>query len=121
MKIELLEKHIEELQETLQDGLVATSVFNQEDGVSIVEYNTKNHFNLAYNSITNYILKKFRDYNLLNIDKYMIFSLENDMILIIIPLYNYRWALVVDNNKIKLGILLNAIIPQTREKFKEII
>jgi hypothetical protein len=121
VNIQLLNEYIEELKDTLQDGLIATSIFNQEDGVPIAEYNIKANSNLAYNSITNYILKKFRDNNLSNIDKFMIFSLENDVTLVIIPVYNYRWAILVDNNKIKLGVLLNMTIPKTRKKLKEIL
>lgn len=120
MKYKLVNDYIDEIKDMLKDGLIATSIFNQ-DGEIIAEYNLSSQSTLACNSITNYILKKFRDHNLSNIDKYMIFSLEDDKILIIIPLYNHRWMILIDNNIIKLGILLNRVIPEIREKFKKIL
>jgi hypothetical protein len=121
MNQEILLEYIEELKDELKDGLIATSIFNQEDGIAIVEYNTQKESTLAYNDITNYIISKFREHNIENIDKYMIFSLENNNILIIIPLLNYRWAILVDNNIVKLGVLLNMTISNRRKKFKSIL
>ncbi len=121
MDRELLLEKIKELKSELQDGLIATSIFDQEDGKAIVEYNTQKESTQAYDNITNYIITTFREYNIANIDKYMIFSIEDNNILIIIPLFNYRWAIVVDNSIIKLGVLLSMTIPNTRKRFKSIL
>jgi hypothetical protein len=109
------------LKDNLDDGLIATSLCNQEDGIAIAEYNSSLDATLAYNDIVNYTIKKFRDHNVPNINKYMIFNLENDKTLIIIPLDIYRWTILVDDNKIKLGVLLKIVIPQVREKFKSVL
>jgi len=121
MDRELLLEKIKELKSELQDGLIATSIFNQEDGKAIVEYNTQKESTRAYDNITNYIITTFREYNISNIDKYMIFSIEDNNILIIIPLFNYRWAILVDNDIVKLGVLLKITIPSIQKKFKLIL
>ncbi len=121
MNQEIVLKYIEGLKDELQDGLIATSIFNQEDGKAIVEYNTQKESTQAYDNITNYIITTFREHNLANIDKYMIFSIEDNNILIIIPLLNYRWAILVDNDIVKLGVLLKITIPNTQKKFKLIL
>lgn len=121
MNQEIVLEYIEGLKDELQDGLIATSIFNKEDGKAIVEYNTQKESTLAYNNVTNYIITKFREHNLANIDKYMIFSIEDNNILIIIPLLNYRWAILVDNDIVKLGVLLKITIPNIQKKFKLIL
>ena len=117
----LLNEYMKNLKDNLDDGLIATSLCNQEDGIAIAEYNSSLDATLAYNDIVNYTIKKFRDHNVPNINKYMIFNLENDKTLIIIPLDIYRWTILVDDNKIKLGVLLKIVIPQVREKFKSVL
>jgi len=117
----LLDSEIEELKESLKDGLISTTIFHKNNGQPIIEYNSIPSSSSAYNNIVNHTLKIFREYNLENIDKYIIFNLEDDKSLIILPLIDYRWAILVDNQKVKLGVILKVIIPNSRKRFEEII
>ncbi len=121
MRSVLLENEVRELKESLKDGLVSTSIFHKNNGQPIVEYNSISTSSGAYNNIVNHTLKIFREYNLDNIDKYIIFNLEDDKSLIILPLIDYRWAILVDNSRVKLGVILKVIIPNSRKRFEEII
>ena len=116
-----LKIEIDELKKTLEDGLLSTIIFEKDNDSAVVEYNSVDNSTKAYNRLINSTLEIFREYRFDNIDKYMLFHLENDGILIILPLYNYRWVLLIDNNRVKLGSILNIIIPNTRKKFENII
>lgn len=115
------EVEIEELKKTLKDGLLSTIIFDKDSEEIIMEYNYTPNSTKAYNSIIKHTLNIFREYKLDNIDKYMLFHLENNKILVILSIYNYRWTLLVNNNQVKLGVLLNIVIPNMRNKFQDII
>jgi len=115
------EVEIKELKKTLKDGLLSTIIFDKDSEEIIMEYNYTPNSTKAYNSIIKHTLNIFREYKLDNIDKYMLFHLENNKILVILSIYNYRWTLLVNNNQVKLGVLLNIVIPNMRNKFQDII
>ncbi len=111
---------IRELKDILKDGLLSTVIFDKDSEEIMAEYHYIKDSVKVYNSVINKTLNTFRKNKLSNIDKYMLLHLEDNQILIILPISKYRWIILIDNNKVKLGVLLNIIIPRLRDKFQDI-
>jgi len=47
--------------------------------------------------------------------------LQEDKVLVILPLGDYIWGMVLDTNKIQMGLLLNIEIPAAIDTFAEAI
>ncbi len=114
------ETGITELKDILKDGLLSTVIFDKDSEEIMAEYHYIKDSVKVYNSVINKTLNIFRKNKLSNIDKYMLLHLEDDQTLVILPISKYRWILLIDNNQVKLGVLLNIIIPRLRDKFQDI-
>ena len=53
--------------------------------------------------------------------KYYLLDLAGDKMILILPLGAYQMGIAVDSLKIKLGLLLNVIVPETVVMFEEAI
>jgi len=119
MNVQKLNHAIEQLKGDLGDGLVATDIFTVKDGISIAGYNTQPKASALFNLLTSNIMKTLRGAGFPNLDKYFMLNLEGDKMVIILPLGEYRWGMLVDTTKAQLGLLVSIAIPNSLEAFEE--
>lgn len=119
MDIKKLNQAIEQLKDTLGDGLIATDIFTIQDGISIAGYNPQPKASAMFNVLTNNIIKTLRVADFPSLDKYFLMNLEGDKMVIILPLGEYRWGILIDTNKAQLGLLVSIAIPDSIKAFQE--
>ncbi len=119
MNISKLNLAINTLKEDLGDGLVATDIFTVADGISIAGYNPQPKASALFNQMTNYIIKTLRGSNFPNLNKYFIMDLEGNHMVVVLPMGDYRWGILVDTQKVQLGLLLSVAIPNSVKAFEE--
>jgi CheY-like chemotaxis protein len=119
MNIQKLNKAIESLRESLGSGLLSTDIFGTEDGQPIVGINSKPEACAIFTQITDYLNKALKDTRLPEIGRYYLLDLVDQKMLLVIPMGDFIWSMLIDGNKTKLGMLLNLVIPKAIESFEE--
>jgi hypothetical protein len=119
MNIQKLNKAVETLKEDVGEGLVACDIFTVAEGMSIASYNPQPKASALFNQLTTTIMKTLKSARFPNLNKYFIMDLDSDHMVIILPLGDYRWGILVNSEKVQLGLLLSVAIPNSIEAFEE--
>jgi hypothetical protein len=91
------------------------------DGMSIASYNAQPKASALFNQLTTTIMKTLRSARFPNLNKYYLLDLEGDHMVIVLPLGDYRWGILVNSKKVQLGLVLSVAIPNALETFDEAI
>ncbi|SFV52108.1 hypothetical protein MNB_SV-9-567 [hydrothermal vent metagenome] len=119
MNIKKLNQAIEVLKDDVGEGLVSCDIFTVADGMSIAGHNPQPKASALFNQLTSNIMKTLKGARFPNLSKYYIMDLEGDHMVIILPLGDYRWGILVNSKKVQLGLLLSIAIPNSIEAFEE--
>ncbi|MCD6153202.1 MAG: hypothetical protein J7J07_04745 [Syntrophobacterales bacterium] len=117
MNIDKLNECIELLKKQMGSSLLATSIVSTSDAQAIADYNSKPGADAIFIEVTNLIndsLKKGYP----QLGKYYLLELEEDSMLIVIPLGEYQWIIAVDTTKAKLGLIMNVVLPDAISAFE---
>jgi YesN/AraC family two-component response regulator len=121
MNIQKLNKAIESLRESLGSALISTDIFGSEDAQSIAGYNSQPAAAAVFTQITNYLNSSLRDAKFPEIGRYYLLDLVDRKMVLIIPMGDYIWGMLIDGTKTQLGLLLNLAIPKAISAFEEAI
>jgi len=119
MNVNMLNQAIETLKEDLGEGLLATDIFTVRDGMSVGGFNPQPKASALFNLLATNIMKTLKGAGFPNLNKYVMMDLEDDKMVIIIPMDDYRWGILVDTSKIQLGLLVSIAIPNGIENAKK--
>jgi len=117
MNIDKLNECIELLKKQMGSSLLATSIVSTSDAQAIADYNSKPGADAIFIEVTNLIndsLKKGYP----QLGKYYLLELQEDSMLIVIPLGEYQWIIAVDTTKAKLGLIMNVVLPDAISAFE---
>ena len=118
MDIEKLNGCIELLKKQMGDSLLATSIVAMSDAQAIADWNSKPGAAAIFVEVTNFLNESLKKgYPALG--KYYLLDLQEDKMLIFLPLGEYQWGIAVDTTKVKLGLILNVILPEIVSSFED--
>ncbi len=120
MNVKKLKKTIEELKEDLGPALVATDIWAVADGQSIAGYNPQPKACALFNKVSSDLAKSLKDSNFPALNRYYLLDLFDDKMVVVIPLEDYQWGMLLDTKELQLGMLLNIVLPKMLDAFKEI-
>ena len=109
------------LKEDLGDGLLATDIFGTDDGQSVAGWNSNEAACALFNQITNYMVDALTGSGFPALGRYYILDLVDDKMVIVITMGDFQWGLFLDTAKVKLGLLLNVVIPKIVDSFEQAI
>lgn len=121
MDIQAMNRAIHNVERELGNALLSTDVWTVADGESIAGYNSQPVACALFNQITAYVNEALEQSEYPQLDKYYILDLQDGKMVIVIPLGDYVWEMLIDTQKARLGLLLNITIPQMIEAFEKII
>jgi hypothetical protein len=121
MNVTKLNEAIEVLKTNLGEGLLSTAIAMNIDGQSIAGFNSNPKFAALIVKITKVANETAKISGLPPIGKYASFDLEDDKLLVILPLGEYIWGILLDGTKTQMGLLLNIEIPAAIDAFAEAI
>lgn len=121
MNINKLKAAVEELKQDLGPALISTDIWSISDGQGIVSYNSQPKACALLNKVSRDIESTMSDSDLPELNKYYLLDLIDDKMVIVIPLADHQWAMVLDKNHLQLGLLLNVILPKIVDTFEEAI
>ena len=119
--VEKLNSVIEDMKKDLGDALITTVIYSSADGKSAASYNEKSKTSALFNQATRYLINALKDSEFSSIGKYYIVDLVDEKMLIVIPLGEYQWGMLIDREKAQLGLLLNVVVPKIVDAFKKAV
>jgi len=121
MNISKLNEAVEKLKTDLGKGLLATDIWFVADGQSIAGYNPQPKATALFNRITMMINSTLSESGFPALNKYYVLDLADNNMVIVLPLGDFQWGLLVDSTQTPLGLLLNIAIPHMLAIFNEAV
>lgn len=119
MDIVKVKQGIEHLKGQLGSALVATDIITVADGQSIAGHNSQPRAAALFNQLTQYLQRALAGSGFPALGRYFLIDLEDDKLVVILPLGDYLWGILTDSSEVQLGLLLNVVIPDTMKAFNE--
>ena len=121
MNIKKLKETVEELKGDLGPALQATDIWSTNDGISLVGHNSQPKACALLNRVTNDIESSLKGSGFPELNRYYLMDLVDEKLVIVIPLADYRWYLLMEKSELQLGMLLNIILPKMLDTFEEAV
>jgi hypothetical protein len=121
MNVAKLNQAIEVLKTNLGESLISTAIAMNSDGQPIAGHNSSPKFAALIVKIIKIINENTKIGGLPQMGKYATFDLQEDRVLVVLPLGDYIWGILLDNNKTQMGLLLNIEIPAAIDAFAEAV
>ena len=118
MNVQKLNQCVENLKKDLGEGLLATSIVSMTDGLAIASFNSSAKAATIFSEITDNINKGLAKGPYPPLGKYYILDLCDNRMLIFMPLGDYQWGVAIDSTKVKLGLVLNIVLPEMINNFE---
>lgn len=118
MNVKKLNDAIAIQQEHLGNGLLATDIYASSDGQSLVGWNSNPQACALFNRITNMLYGALDGSAFPKLTGYYLINLEGGHMVVVIPMGDYQWGMLIDTKKTQLGLLLNVAIPSMIEAFE---
>lgn len=112
LDIPKLHQAIDILKSSLNEALISTDIYSSEDSQSIVAWNSNPAACALFGQITAMLGKSLKELSYPSLGRYYLLYLEGKKVLLVIPLGDYQWIMLIDSSKIQLGMLLNIAIPK---------
>ena len=121
MNVAKINAAIELLKSNLGESLLSTAIAMNVDGQSIAGFNSSPKFAALIVKAINVINDTTKIGGLPQIGKYATFDLQEDRVLVVLPLGEYIWGILLDSSKTQMGLLLNIEIPAAIDAFAEAV
>jgi hypothetical protein len=121
MNVTKLNEAIGLLKTNLGESLLSTAIAMNIDGQSIAGFNSNPKFAALIVKIVKVVNDTVKISGIPQIGKYATFDLQDDQLLVILPLGEYIWGILLDGTKTQMGLLLNIEIPAAIDAFAEAI
>ena len=119
MNIQKLNESIEIVKRDLGASLIATDIFTTADGTSIAGFNSQPKACALFNELTTNLENSLTTSGFPGLNEYYLLQLKDGHLVVVLYLLDYQWGFLVNSNKVKLGLLLNIVVPSAREAFIE--
>jgi len=119
MDIPKLNKAIDTLRENLGGALLASDIFGSDDAQSVAGWNSNPVACALFSQFTNMINKDLQEAGFPEIGRYYLLDLVDKKMVVVIPMGDYQWGMLIDGAKAQLGLVLNLAIPKAINAFEE--
>jgi hypothetical protein len=106
---------VKEVQEDLGDALLATDIWTTADGTIITGFNSNPKAAALMNQIGQQFIEALTGAKFPVLEKYYIVDLHDGKMIICLLFNDYQWGMLLDAEKVQLGLLLNVIAPKCME------
>jgi CheY-like chemotaxis protein len=117
MNIKKLNEIIKAVKEDLGDALLSTDIWTAVDGQTIAGYNSNPKAAALMNRVGQQFIEAISGAKFHALDKYYILDLNDKKMIICLTFTDYWWGMLLDADKVQLGLLLNIVVPNAMEGF----
>jgi hypothetical protein len=119
MNIQKLNLCMDILRKDLGDGFVASCIITTEDGQVLVSTDQANIAAATLlNDATAFISNAMKTYPT-ELGQYYYIDVAGNMAVLVIPFGNYQWTITINKKLVKLGLLLNVVLPAIINAFED--
>ena len=121
MNVKKLKEAVNVLNENLDGALLATDIWGTGTGTAIAGYNQNPQATALFDKVTDYMRKALKGAGFPDIKDYYLLEMENNAMVVVLQFKEegFQWGILVDSNKVNLGMLLNIAVPAARKAFLE--
>jgi len=109
------------LKENLGEALLATDIWGSADMRSLAGWNSQPEATALFSQLSQSISRALEGMSFPGLGKYLIFNLVDEIMIVIIPMGELAWGMLVDGKKAQLGLLLNVALPKAIAAFEDAI
>ena len=119
MNIQKLNLCMDILRKDLGDGFVASCIITTEDGQVLISTDQANIASATLlNDATSFISNAMKTYPT-ELGQYYYIDVAGNMAVLVIPFGNYQWTITINKKLVKLGLLLNVVLPALINAFED--
>ncbi len=116
MKLAKVEAILNNLKEELGSGLITTDIWAATDGQAIAGVNSQPAADALFNELWDYMQKVLEGSKFPTLNRYIYLDLTDNKAVLILSYGAYRQGLLIDSEKVKMGVLLNVYVPKLLEE-----
>ncbi|MCX6555920.1 MAG: response regulator [Candidatus Aminicenantes bacterium] len=121
MNVSKLNKSIEILKENLGGALLAADIFGTADMQSVTGFNSNPAACALFGQIITSTNRALKESGFPILGKYCLFDLVDAKMVVLIPMGDFIWGMLIDGKKAQLGLLLNIALPKAIAAFEDAI
>jgi YesN/AraC family two-component response regulator len=121
MNVSKLNNSIEILKESLGGALLAADIFGTADMQSVTGFNSNPAACALFGQIITSTNRALKDSGFPVLGKYCLFDLVDAKMVVLIPMGDFIWGMLIDGKKAQLGLLLNIALPKAIAAFEDAI
>jgi hypothetical protein len=119
MNIQKLNLCMDLLKKDMGDGFVASCIITTEDGQVLISTDKANIASATLlNDATTFIINAMKTYPA-ELGQYYYIDVAGNMAVLVIPFGHYQWTVTINKKLVKLGLLLNVVLPAIINAFEE--
>jgi hypothetical protein len=103
------------------EGLMGMDVWERTDGVSLAGFNSNPAATAVFNRMADMVTTTLADSQFPPLNRYFLLDLEANKLAIVVPAGDFRAGMLVDTEKVALGIILSVAVPKFRAALEKAI
>ena len=120
LNVQKLREVFENFKEEMGKGLVAADIFDKENLVPLIGYNSNPVACALFGKIYHFIHEAAREAGFPPMHRYYLIDMKDNKAVIVVDLHDdYLLGMLADFSKIQIGIVLNVVIPKIIREFSE--
>ena len=109
------------LKKDLGDGFVASCIITTEDGQVLLSTDQANVASATLlNDASSLIRNSLKTYPV-ELGQYYYIDVAGNMAILVIPFGDYQWTITINKKIVKLGLLLNVVLPAIINAFEDAV
>ena len=121
MDVKKLNAIVQEVQDDLKDVLITTDIWATADGTVIAGFNSNPKAAALLNRIGQGFIDALKGSKFRPLEKYYMLDLHDGKMVLCLMFDDYWWGMVLETEKVQLGLLLNVVAPKAMEGFNEAV
>ena len=121
MDVKKVNAVVKEVQEDLGDALLSTDIWTTADGTVIAGFNSNPKAAALMNHVGEEIVKACTGSKFPSLEDYYILDMQDGKMMICLFFGDYQWGMLLDVDKVQLGLLLNVVAPKAMDGFKKAV
>jgi CheY-like chemotaxis protein len=119
MDVKKINAIVKEVKEDLGDALLSTDIWTTADGTVIAGVNSNPKAAALMNQVGQELIKALTGAKFPSLEDYYILDLLDGKMILCLFFDDYQWGMLLDTEKVQLGLLLNVVAPKAIAGFKE--
>ena len=121
MNVKKINDVIKEVKEDLGDALITADIWTVADGTVITGINSSPKAAALMNQVGRELIDALTGSKFPSLEDYYILDLQDGKMMLCILFGDYQWGMLLDAEKVQLGLLLSVVTPKAIAGFNEAV